>query len=450
MKISTAGGQIYGITQDSLDIFLGIPYAEPPINNHRFKHSTLKTQWNEPIDATTNKPIPPQPENKLEDFFSSQTTNFTENEDCLYLNIWKQHNDKTNKPVIIYFYGGSFENGHGSAELYRPTHLVKNNDVIVITCNYRLGALGYLDWSYFNKDFHSNNGLSDQINVIKWVHLFIECFGGNPNNVTLMGQSAGSMSILTLMKLPEIEPYFHKVILLSGALRLDTLENARNKAMHFQKMMADYLDTDDVTTLTTDDILMLMSKFKQSRGPSKGLDLIYAPIKTDNMKHHFPTSKPILACYTKDEGDIYITSEQKKLSPQRFIDIMELNDIPLKYEDVQSARQQSEAITHCYFKQPIEQLLQQLNIQDPNAQLWFAEFAWHDNTSEHYRSAYHILDMIFWFGNLQILSAHQYPITNHLKFLSRQMQNDLANFAKAGKMPWPKYHNERRYFRTYQ
>ncbi|MDN8991476.1 carboxylesterase family protein, partial [Staphylococcus aureus] len=83
-----------------------------------------------------------------------------------------------------------FENGHGSAELYQPAHLVKNNDVIVITCNYRLGALGYLDWSYFNSEFNSNNGISDQINVIKWVHLFIESFGGNPNNVTLMGQSA--------------------------------------------------------------------------------------------------------------------------------------------------------------------------------------------------------------------------------------------------------------------
>ncbi|WP_407798219.1 carboxylesterase family protein, partial [Staphylococcus aureus] len=80
MKISTAGGQIHGITQDGLDIFLGIPYAEPPINNHRFKHSTLKTQWHEPIDAKTIKPIPPQPDNKLEDFFSSQQTNFTENE----------------------------------------------------------------------------------------------------------------------------------------------------------------------------------------------------------------------------------------------------------------------------------------------------------------------------------------------------------------------------------
>ncbi|SUK44033.1 Carboxylesterase type B [Staphylococcus aureus] len=94
-----------------------------------------------------------------------------------------------------------------------------------------------------------------------------------------MGQSAGSMSILTLLKITDIEPYFHKVVLLSGALRLDTLESARNKAQHFQKMMLDYLDTDDVTSLSTDDILMLMAKLKQSRGPSKGLDLIYAPIK---------------------------------------------------------------------------------------------------------------------------------------------------------------------------
>lgn len=85
MKINTTGGQIHGITQDGLDIFLGIPYAEPPVHDNRFKHSTLKTQWSEPIDATEIQPIPPQPDNKLEDFFSSQSTTFTEHEDCLYL-----------------------------------------------------------------------------------------------------------------------------------------------------------------------------------------------------------------------------------------------------------------------------------------------------------------------------------------------------------------------------
>ncbi|MDI7032668.1 carboxylesterase family protein, partial [Escherichia coli] len=85
--------------------------------------------------------------------------------------------------------------------------------------------------------------------VIKWVHQFIESFGGDANNITTMGQSAGSMSILTLLKIPDIEPYFHKVVLLSGELRLDTLKSARNKAQYFQKMMRDYLDTDDVTSL---------------------------------------------------------------------------------------------------------------------------------------------------------------------------------------------------------
>ena len=92
---------------------------------------------------------------------------------------------------------------------------------------------------------------------------------------------------MTLLKIPDIEPYFHKVVLLSGALRLDTLESARNKAQYFQKLMLDYLDTDDVTSLSTDDILMLMAKLKQSRGPSKGLDLIYAPIKTDYIQNNY-------------------------------------------------------------------------------------------------------------------------------------------------------------------
>ena len=119
-------------------------------------------------------------------------------------------------------------------------------------------------------------------------------------------------------------------------------------------MMRDYLDTDDVTSLSTDDILMLMAKLKQSRGPSKGLDLIYAPIKTDYIQNNYPTTKPILHVIQKMKA-IFILLVNRKLSPQCFIDIMELNDIPLKYEDVQTAKQQSLAITHCYFKQPMKQ-----------------------------------------------------------------------------------------------
>ena len=92
---------------------------------------------------------------------------------------------------------GSFLQGHGTAELYCPEHIVEQENIIVVTFNYRLGALGYLDWSYFNQHLNYNNGISDQINVLRWVHQYIEHFGGDSNNVTLMGQSAGSMSIMT-------------------------------------------------------------------------------------------------------------------------------------------------------------------------------------------------------------------------------------------------------------
>ena len=85
-------------------------------------------------------------------------------------------------------------------ELYTPEHIVEQYDVIVITFNYRLGALGFLDWSYFNAHYDKNNGLSDQIAVLKWVAHFIKYFGGDPDNVTLWGQSAGSMSIQALMR----------------------------------------------------------------------------------------------------------------------------------------------------------------------------------------------------------------------------------------------------------
>ena len=105
---------------------------------------------------------------------------------------------------------GGFTQGHGTADLYNPYHIVEHEDIIVITFNYRLGALGFLDWSALDPQFDYNNGLSDQMNALKWVHHYIEYFGGDPNNVTLMGQSAGSMSILALMQIPELDTYYHK------------------------------------------------------------------------------------------------------------------------------------------------------------------------------------------------------------------------------------------------
>lgn len=438
VTVTTTSGNIHGISEDGFIKFLGIPYVYPPTHHRRFKHSELYTSWDCDIEATHFKAIPPQPYNKLETFFSSENVTFPQSEDCLYLNIWMQNNDNTNKPVIIYFYGGGFVNGHGSAELYTPESIVQQHDVIVVTFNYRLGALGFLDWSYFDVSFNKNNGLSDQINALKWVHHYIESFGGNPQNVTVMGQSAGSMSIMALMQIPELDTLYHKVTLLSGTLRLDKEENGYLKAQHFHKLMDTHVPNKELEDLTTTDILELQALDETSRGKSKGLELIYAPIEDDCMARPLSQfTKPVVVGVTNDEGDCYIRNESRKLEASRFVEVMALNDINVKEANAQTGKQQAQLVTDLYFKTPALQLLDTLN----NAQRWLLRFDWHLPTSFEFNSAYHILDLVFWFGKMNILRAHGIKnLTSETK-LSQQMISDLITFAKSDTMPWQPYHS---------
>lgn len=435
--IKTSGGHIKGYTKGNLNYFLGIPYAHQPINEQRFKRSKCLNKWDKTIDATSFQSIPPQPYNKLETFFSTHSQSFNQSEDCLYLNIWSQNNEHINKPVIIYFYGGGFVNGHGSQELYTPEYIVEQHDVIVITFNYRLGALGFLDWSYFNKNNDKNNGLSDQINVLKWVHTFITYFGGNPNNITLMGQSAGSMSIMALMQQPELDQYYHQVMLLSGSLRLDSQLLGQEKAAHFESLIHTYYPDKHITDLTATDILTLMSYDEASRGQSKGLELIYAPIKDSNMSRPLSQfTKPLVIGTTKDEGNIYIRNESRKLSPERFIEVMKLNDINLNISQVQTGEEQARMVTLHYFEAPVCSLL---NTLKHHRYCWKLRFDWCLPNQSPFQSAYHILDLVFWFGKVNILKTHGIQSLEHERRLSTFMIRDLVYFATHHAMPWPTY-----------
>lgn len=438
VTVITTSGKIRGIYKDGIAQFLGIPYAYPPTHHHRFKHSELSTSWENDIEATHFKSIPPQPYNKLETFFSSENVTFPQSEDCLYLNIWMQNNKHTHKPVIIYFYGGGFVNGHGSAELYTPESIVQQHDVIVITFNYRLGALGFLDWSYFNKELDKNNGLSDQINVLKWVQNYIESFGGDPQNITLMGQSAGSMSIMALMQTPKLDSLYHRVILLSGTLRLDKEETGYLKAQHFHKLIDTHFPNKELEDLTVSDILELQALDEASRGKSKGLELIYTPIEDDSMTRPLSQfTKPIVVGVTNDEGDCYIRNESRKLDPSRFVDVMALNDISVEESASQTGKQQAQLVTDLYFKAPALHLLDTL----PHAKCWYLRFDWHLPNSSDFNSAYHILDLVFWFGKMNILKAHDIKnLTSETK-LSEQMISDLVTFATSDTMPWQPYHS---------
>lgn len=126
-------------------------------------------------------------------------------EDCLFLNIWSPRADDKKRPVMVWIPGGAYITGAGSLDMYNGHLLAKNGDVVVVSINYRLGALGYLDFTELAGEgeiFENNLGLRDQVASLKWVKENIEAFGGDPDNVTIFGESAGGNAVTTLLTIP--------------------------------------------------------------------------------------------------------------------------------------------------------------------------------------------------------------------------------------------------------
>ncbi|XP_075212855.1 esterase FE4-like [Lycorma delicatula] len=190
--------------------FQGIPYAKPPLGPLRFKNPEPVEHWHNLIDATKESEL------CLQMFPSLLGKSIKGSEDCLYLNIYTTQfpdHDITLHPVMVYIHGGGFTTGGSNEDKYGADYLVEKG-VVLITFNYRIGALGFL--SLDNDDIPGNAGLKDQLAALKWIKQHISHFGGDPNNVLVFGNSAGSASIVYHMISPLSDGFFHKAILQSG------------------------------------------------------------------------------------------------------------------------------------------------------------------------------------------------------------------------------------------
>jgi len=203
--IETKSGKIKGIKESGLEIFKGIPYAEPPINDLRFSPPVAKKQWDGVLDTTEYGHCAYQGYTQLEDYTGKLQP---ESEDCLNLNIWTPSVDNKKRPVMFWIHGGAFVMGGGIAPMCDGSALARRGDVVIVTINYRLGALGYL----YIPGVTANVGHLDQILALKWVQDNIELFGGDPANVTIFGESAGGYSVVALAAMPVAKGLFRRVI----------------------------------------------------------------------------------------------------------------------------------------------------------------------------------------------------------------------------------------------
>ena len=216
----TIYGQVLGKKEGNVFTWKGIPYAKPPVGDRRFQAPVAPESWEGIREATHFGPIAPQPEQEIMTFLGAERGNMSE--DCLYLNVWSPGADERRRPVLVWIHGGAFISGSGSASSYDGTSFAELGDVVVVTLNYRLGILGFLHLGEIDRQAYAtsgNNGMLDQIAALKWVHDNIEFFGGDPERVTIFGESAGAMSVGTLLAMPEAKGLFHQAILQSGAAR---------------------------------------------------------------------------------------------------------------------------------------------------------------------------------------------------------------------------------------
>jgi len=214
--VETAQGKVQGFEKDGVRVFRGVPFAKPPVGALRFQAPEKPEPWAGVRDATQYGNAAPQPPLMLAALPGFDIG--TQSEDCLYLNVYSPAGaTSTNrKPVLFWIHGGAFVIGAGSQSIYDGAPLAKRGDVVVVTVNYRLGVFGFLDLGQPERAA-TNAGILDQIAALEWVRENIERFGGDPANVTIFGESAGGMSVGTLLGCPKAQGLFAKAIPQSGS-----------------------------------------------------------------------------------------------------------------------------------------------------------------------------------------------------------------------------------------
>ncbi|XP_026486244.2 carboxylic ester hydrolase-like [Vanessa tameamea] len=329
--VTVKEGKLQGTIQNLPDgtkyySFKGIPYAQPPIGKLRFKAPKPLMPWNGILKAIDHGPVCPQTD--------LLTRNILEgSENCLFLNIYTQSLQSDSKiPVMIFIHGGGFQAGSGNSDMLGPEFLIQHN-VILVTINYRLEAFGFLCLDI--PEVPGNAGLKDQIAAFYWIKNNIAQFGGDPENITIFGESAGGASVTYHMISPIAEGLFQKAIAQSGTFLADWAfqDNAKENAFKIGKYLGN--NTNDpyellelLQSVPSNKLAGITYNIMTQEEKVRGMPMIFTPVVEKEFSDHeaFLNRNPIdmlmsgkiqkipfLTGYTTGEGLISVPNELKKL-----------------------------------------------------------------------------------------------------------------------------------------
>ena len=248
--VSTTAGLVHGSERDGVLSFRGIPFAQA----ERFRPPQPPTAWDGVRDAQEFGPIAPQAPGA-----QFQRADLVQDEDCLSLNIWTRDTSGS-APVMVWIHGGGFRSGSGASPLYDGA-LLAGHGVVVVTINYRLGALGFLAHPELGG---GNWGLHDQIESLRWVRDNIAGFGGDPTNVTIFGESAGAVSVWQLVRSPLAQGLFLRAIAQSGGPLSIPFESAARRAEQAVEVLG-VSNVADIAGASVADLLQLETTLDRGR-----------------------------------------------------------------------------------------------------------------------------------------------------------------------------------------
>lgn len=214
VSVETGSGRLRGSREGGAAVFLGVPYAAPPLASLRWRPPQPVESWTDDREATRFGCVPPQSPDPVSAALGLEPEQ-PHSEDCLTLNVFTPACDEQRRPVLVWLPGGAFISGGAGAAVYDGRRLALRGDVVVVTVNYRVGALGFLHLGPGAEA--CNFGLQDQLAALAWVQREIERFGGDPECVTVFGESAGAGSVVSLLTMPAARGLFHRAIVQSAA-----------------------------------------------------------------------------------------------------------------------------------------------------------------------------------------------------------------------------------------
>jgi para-nitrobenzyl esterase len=463
-EVETCYGRVRGSEVRGIRAFRGIPFASPPVGPRRFRGPERPEPWTGTLKTTRPGAVPIQASVPMLSFLNAGGAR--QSEDCLHLNVWTPGLDNAKRPVLVWIHGGGFLIGSGSSLLYEGHGLARRGDVVVVTFNYRLGVLGFAHLNGIGgEDFRdaSNAGVRDQIAAFKWVRDNIERFGGDPDNVTVCGQSAGAMSIGALLGAPNARKLFHRAICQSGAAHNVLPQDKANEIaeIFLGELGGPALDRKALARIPAARLLKAQGATNRRLADLERL-MVFLPVVDGDVIPAPPIAEirrgaaadtPILAGTTLDEWKLFapldsgVPSIGEQALLERFREILP-RTAPRAPEPAVAARQYRDAVkarggqdspfeiwsafqSARIFHYPASILSEAQNAAGGPAYSYL--FTWRPPALRRTLGACHALDIPFVFGLTNRPIARPFTgLAASATRLSRRMQHAWINFARSG------------------